>query len=85
LSNDRTDQLAKNMKRNHSNKLLLTVIAAFSIAACSENSGNTGSAGSAAGAKLLPDVVDGGSMSAGLVLKNKLGKFSRNRDLHYEK
>jgi hypothetical protein len=53
------------MKRIHSNRLLLIVIAAFSIAACSENSGNTGSAGSAAGAKPLPDVVDGGSMSAG--------------------
>ncbi len=53
------------MKRNHSFKLLLTVIAAFSIAACSENSGNTGSAASAAVAKPLPDVVDSGSMSAG--------------------
>ncbi len=61
----RTDQLAKNMKRNHSIKLLLTVIAAFSIAACSENSGNTGSARSVAVAKPLPDVVDSGSMSTG--------------------
>ena len=50
------------MKRNHSNKLMLTVIAAISVAACSENSGNTGSA---AGAKPLPDVADSGSMSAG--------------------
>ena len=53
------------MKRIHTNRLLLIVIAAFSMVACSENSGNTGSAGPAAGAKPLPDVADSGSMSAG--------------------
>ncbi len=50
------------MKRMHSIKLLLTVIAAFSMAACNENSGNTGSA---ATAKPMPEVADSGSMSAG--------------------
>jgi len=50
------------MKRMHTNKFLLTAIAALSLAACSENSGNSGSA---AGAKPLPDVADRGSMSAG--------------------
>lgn len=56
----------KNMKRIHSNRLLPIVIAALSMAACSENSGNTGSAGSAATAsKPAPNVADSGSMSAG--------------------
>jgi hypothetical protein len=61
LFNYSIDQLAKNMKRIHSIKFLLTAIAALSMAACSENSGNT----SAATAKSLPDVADSGSMSAG--------------------
>ena len=45
--------------------LLLTAIAAFSIAACSENSGNTGSTASAPTAKPAPNSGDNVSMSPG--------------------
>lgn len=50
------------MKRIHGSALLLTVIAAFSIAGCSDESG---SSGSAATGKPRPDIDGGGSTSPG--------------------
>ena len=50
------------MKRNHANVLLLTIIAAFSIAACGDESANTGSASTG---KPVPNVGDAGSTSPG--------------------
>ena len=50
------------MQRLHSNRLLLTVIAAFALAACGDDSPNTGAASTT---KPIPNAGGGGSMSPG--------------------